>query len=425
MQTDQLLEQILSQENLQMAASQVRKNRGAAGTDGMTTGELADYLEEHGKEIKEQIRTRAYKPKRVLRVEIPKADGGVRLLGIPTVVDRCIQQAICQVITPVFEEYFHENSYGFRPGRNAQQAILKALEDMNNHRDWIVDIDLEKFFDTVNHDKLMSLVANKIHDGDVVSLIRKFLVSGIMIEDEYRESILGTPQGGNLSPLLSNIMLDELDKELERRGLSFARYADDCIICVGSEKAADRVMENIVKYIEEKLGLKVNATKSRISKPSGIKFLGYGFYWDRQAKTYKAKPHAKSIEKIKTRIKELTSRSWSVSMAYRITRLNQAIRGWVNYYRLGQMKMLCKELDKHVRFRLRMCVWKQWKTNRNRARSLVKLGIPKGKAWEWANSRKGPARVASSFIMHRAVTNDILKRKGLVFLLDHYLLVHC
>ena len=227
MNTELLLEKILSQENIDMAIKQVKSNRGAPGIDGVKTGELKEYWQEHGEEIKEQIRKRKYKPSPVLRVEIPKPDGGVRNLGIPTVTDRLIQQAIAQVITPIFEEDFHDNSYGFRPGRCAQQAIIKALDMINNHNEWVVDIDLEKFFDTVPHDKLMTLVAKQIKDGDVVSIIRKYLVSGIMINDEYKESIVGTPQGGNISPLLSNIMLNELDKELERRGLNFVRYADD------------------------------------------------------------------------------------------------------------------------------------------------------------------------------------------------------
>jgi group II intron reverse transcriptase/maturase len=357
-------------------------------------------------------------------VEIPKPNGGVRSLGIPTVIDRTIQQAISQVITPIFDGTFHDSSYGFREGRCAQNAIEKALNLMNRHYKWIVDIDLEKFFDTVNHDKLMTLVAKRVKDGDVVSLIRKYLVSGAMIDDEYKESVIGTPQGGNLSPLLSNIMLNELDWELERRSLNFVRYADDCVILVGSEKSANRVMAGVTKYIEENLWLKVNADKSKIETPRGLKYLGFGFYFDSFQKQYKARPHADSILKLKDKIKEITSRRWGVSMDYRIMRLNWAIRGWINYFRIARMKTVCKEIDQHMRFRLRMCIWKQWKKPRTRYKALMKLGIARGKAWEWANSRKGYARVASSYIMHRAVTNEILKRKGLVFLLDHYHSVH-
>ena len=424
MNTEKLLEKILSRENVDEAIKQIKRNKGAAGVDGMLTTELDGYFEAHGEEIKELMRKRKYKPSPVLRVEIPKTNGGVRNLGIPTVIDRTIQQAISQIITPIFEKTFHDSSYGFREGRCTQNAIEKAINLMNQHYTWIVDIDLEKFFDTVNHDKLMTLVAKRVPDGDVVSLIRKYLVSGVMIDDEYKESIIGTPQGGNLSPLLSNIMLNELDWELERRGLNFVRYADDCIIMVGSEKSANRVMTSVTKYIEENLWLKVNASKSKIETPKGLKYLGYGFYFDGFQKQYRARPHEDSIMKLKTKLKELTSRKWGVSMDYRIMHLNWAIRGWVNHFRIANMKMVCREIDKHMRFRLRMCIWKQWKKSRNRYKALMKLGIPKAKAWEWANSRKGYARVASSFIMCRAVTNEILKRKGLVFLLDHYQTVH-
>ena len=295
METSSLMEQILSKDNLNTAYLQVVRNKGAAGVDGMEYTELAEYLLENGEIIKEQMRTRKYKAQPVRRVEIPKPDGGIRKLGVPTVVDRFVQQAVAQVLSPIFEEEFHEHSYGFRPNRSAQQAVVKALEMMNDGHNWIVDIDLEKFFDTVNHDKLMTIVGRTIKDGDVISILRKFLVSGIMIEEEYEESIIGTPQGGNISPLLSNIMLNELDKEMEERGLDFVRYADDCIIMVGSEQAANRVMKSISGFIEEKLGLKVNATKSRVGKPKHLKYLGYGFYYDTFAKQYKARPHAKAV----------------------------------------------------------------------------------------------------------------------------------
>ena len=265
------------------------------------------------------------------------------------------------MLTPIYEEQFHDHSYGFRPNRCAQQAILTALDMMNDGNDWIVDIDLEKFFDTENHDKLMTLIGRTIKDGDVISIVRKYLVSGIMIDDEYKESVVGTPQGGNLSPLLANIMLNELDKEMEKRGLSFVRYADDCIIMVGSEMSAKRVMRNISRFIEEKLGLKVNMTKSKVDKPSGLKYLGFGFYFDSRAHQYKAKPHAKSVAKFKRRMKELTRRSWGVSNSYKVAKLNQLIRGWINYFKIGSMKTLCKQLDANNRYRLRMCIWKHWK----------------------------------------------------------------
>ena len=261
MDTSSLMEQILSKDNLNAAYLQVVRNKGAAGVDGMTVEELGAYLSENGENIREQLRTRKYKPQPVKRVEIPKPDGGTRNLGVPTVVDRFVQQAVAQVLTPIFEEQFHDHSYGFRPDRCAQQAVLKALEMMNDGHNWIVDIDLAKFFDTVDHDKLMTIFGRTVKDGDVISVVRKFLVSGVMIDDEYEDTIVGTPQGGNISPLLANIMLNELDKELEARGLDFVRYADDLIIMVGSRQAADRVMKSVTRFIEEKLGLKVNAEK--------------------------------------------------------------------------------------------------------------------------------------------------------------------
>ncbi len=389
MNTENLLKQILHPNNLNQAYLQVKRNKGAAGVDGMTINELGHYLKENGEEIKDQIRTRSYQPKPVKRIEIPKADGGVRNLGVPTVVDRFIQQAMAQVLTPIYEEKFHENSYGFRPGRCAEMAIIKSLEFMNDGYTWIVDIDLEKFFDKVNHDKLMRLISNTIKDGDVISLIRKFLVSGVMMDDEYKESVIGTPQGGNLSPLLSNIMLNELDQELEARGLNFVRYADDCLILVKSEKAAKRVMKSMTKYLEETLGLKVNVTKSKVERPSGIKFLGFGFFWDKNAYQFKAKPHQISIMRVKEKLKRLTRRSWSVSFDYRLKKLKQLIIGWVNYFKIAKMRTVCGNLDKNIRFRLRMCIWKQWKKVQTKYRSLMRLGIDKDKAWEWANTRKG------------------------------------
>ena len=422
--TDILLEQILSSENLNKAFLQVKRNKGAEGVDGMKVNELSEHLKANGDLIKEQIRKRKYKPHPVRRVEIPKPDGGVRNLGVPTVTDRFIQQAIAQVITPIYEEQFHDNSYGFRPGRCAEMAIVKSLEIMNDGYTWIVDIDLEKFFDTVNHDKLMNIVSRTIKNGDIISLIRKFLVSGVMIDDEYKDTIIGTPQGGNLSPLLSNIMLNELDKELEAREPDFVRYADDCIILVKSEKAANRIMVSITKFLKEKLGLRINVTKSKVDRPNGIKFLGFGFYYDVFSHQFKAKPHQVSVKKLKDKLKQLTSRRWGISTSYRIFKLKQLIIGWVNYFKIGKMKSICKELDGHIRFRLRMCIWKQWKRVRTRYKNLQKLGIPKGKAWEWANTRKGYARVARSYILHRAITNERLKRFGLVSLLDQYQLVH-
>lgn len=421
---DTLINELLSDDNLKIAKQRIKKNKGASGIDGMEVKELDEYLSKHLDEIKEQIRNKKYSPKPVKRVEIPKPDGGVRNLGVPTVVDRFVQQAIAQVLTPIYEPKFSESSYGFRPDRCCEMAILKALEFMNDGYQWVVDIDLEKFFDNVNHDKLISLIMKDVKCGEIVSLINKFLKSGIMIDDEYKESVIGTPQGGNLSPLLSNIMLNQLDKELEARGLRFTRYADDCIILVGSSKAADRVMKNVSIFIESKLGLKVNMTKSKVSKPNDIKYLGFGFFMDKNDGLWKAKPHAKSVEKLKLKLKKLTSRRWSISFDERLEKIKKTIVGWTNYYKIGYWKDVARMVDAHVRFRLRMCIWKQWKKVNTKKKALISLGVPKREAWMLANSRKAYARCASSFL-NNVLTNKRLKERGLVFLLDQYDLKHC
>lgn len=420
METSNLMEQILSKENLNTAYLQVVRNKGAEGVDKMKYTELKEHLEKNGEVIKEQLKTRKYKPQPVRRVEIPKPYGGVRDLGVPTVTDRFVQQAIAQVLTPIYEEQFHDHSYGFRPNRCAQQAIITALDMMNDDNAWIVDIDLEKFFDTLNHDKLMTLIGRTIKDGDIISIVRKFLVSGMMVDDEYKESVIGTPQGGNLSPLLANIMLNELDKEMEQRGLNFVRYADDCIIMVGSEMSANRVMRNLTKFIEEKLGLKVNMTKSKVVRPTGLKYLGFGFYFDRKAQQYKAKPHAKSVEKFKARMRQLTCRSWGVSNDYKIKKLNELIRGWINYFKIGSMKTLCRKIDSNIRYRLRMCIWKHWKTPQNRAKNLMKLGNPKWAAFRTAYTGAHIARVCSMTDIQRAISPNRLKKFGLIAMVDYY-----
>jgi group II intron reverse transcriptase/maturase len=266
----------------------------------------------------------------------------------------------------------------------------------------------------------MTLIGKTVKDGDVISIIRKFLVSGIMVDDEYKESVIGTPQGGNLSPLLANIMLNELDKEMEQRGLNFVRYADDCIIMVGSEMSARRVMRNLTRFIEEKLGLKVNMTKSKVDKPQGLKYLGFGFYFDTKAHQYKAKPHAKSVAKFKAKMKQLTCRSWGVSNAYKVQKLNELIRGWINYFKIGSMKTLCKELDSRIRYRLRMCIWKHWKTPQNRAKNLMKLGVDKNAAWTTAYTGNRIAYVCQRRVMNFAINKERLTRFGLVSMLDYY-----
>ena len=420
MDTSSLMEQILSSENLNEAYLQVIRNKGAEGVDGMKYTELKEHLFKNGEEIKKQFRNRKYKPQPVRRVEIPKPDGGVRNLGVPTVTDRFIQQAIAQVLTPIYEEQFHDHSYGFRPNRCAQQALMTALDMMNDGNTWIVDIDMEKFFDTVNHDKLMTIIGRTIKDGDIISIVRKYLVSGIMVDDEYKESVIGTPQGGNLSPLLANIMLNELDKEMEKRGLNFVRYADDCIIMVRSEMSANRVMRNLTRYIEDKLGLKVNMTKSKVDRPQGLKYLGFGFYFDSHAHVYKAKPHAKSVEKFKARMKQLTCRSWGVSNSYKIEKLNQLVRGWINYFKIGSMKTLCAKLDGNIRYRLRMCIWKHWKTPQNKEKNLVKLGILRWVAHKVANTGNRIAHMCHNGWVQKAISTKRLTSFGLVSMLDYY-----
>mgnify|MGYP005786110691 FL=1 len=419
----ELLEKVLSGNNIYEAYKKVYDNKGASGVDGVTVDELEEYLKYHLNEIKEQIRNRKYKPSPVKRVYIPKDNGDKRALGIPTVIDRVIQQAIMQVLSPIYEEQFSETSYGFRPKRSCEMAVVKALEFFNDGYDWIVDIDLEKFFDTVCHDKLISIIMKTVHDGDLVSLIRKFLVSGVMEKGVVSPTKVGTPQGGNLSPLLSNIMLNELDKELEKRGLKFVRYADDCIIMVKSEKAANRVMESIVKFIEKKLGLKVNATKSKVDRPRGIKYLGYGFYKNKSG-VWKPKPHLKSIQKFERKLKQLTKRSWSISLDSRIKMLNYVIRGWINYFRIADMKTAMNRITQHLNRKIRCIIWKQWKTCKHRMKCLQVLGVDKDNTKEGAYSRKSYWRSSKSIIIHKAISNDRLRQKGLVFPLDHYLKVH-
>lgn len=418
----ELLEKILDDRNLYNAYKQVYKNKGASGVDGVTVEELGVYLFQHKEEIKEQIRNLKYKPSPVRRVEIPKENGKKRKLGIPTVVDRVIQQAIVQVITPLFEPQFSETSYGFRPNRSCEMAIIKALEYFNDGYDWIVDIDLQAFFDNVNQDKLIGIIRRTIKDGRVVSLIRKYLVSGVMINGVVQPTKVGTPQGGNLSPLLSNIMLNELDKELEKRGLRFVRYADDCLIMVRSEKAANHIMESVTRYIENKLGLIVNVEKSKVARPNDIKYLGFGFY-SKKGK-WRPKPHLKSVQKFKLKLKNITSRSNAISIDDKIIKLNQVIRGWINYFRIADMKRLVKEIGECLRHRLRMCIWKYWKNSKTKYKALRKLGISEYNAYMVANTRRGYYWVASTVVLHIAISNKRLKQKGLVFPLDHYQKVH-
>lgn len=417
-----LLDKILSKENLNKAYEQVYKNKGASGVDGVTVDELFLYIKEHKEEIIWQIRNRKYRPQPVRRVEIPKENGKMRKLGIPSVIDRVIQQAIVQVLTPMYEEIFSNNSYGFRPKRSCEMAVIRALECFNDGYDWIVDIDLQSFFDEVNQDKLIGIIRRTVKDGEVVSLIRKFLQSGVMVNGVLQPTNKGTPQGGNLSPLLSNIMLNELDKELEARGLNFVRYADDCLIMVRSEKAANRVMESITAFITKKLGLKVNLEKSKIARPNQIKYLGFGFYFKNDK--WRPKPHLKSIEKFLYKLKQLLCRSWNVSLDKRLLRIKQLIYGWVNYFRIADMKWFLIKIDRKIRRQIRVIIWKQWKKIRKRYTCLRKLGISHRDAYVTANSRRGYYHIAHTRVLETAISRERLNKRGLVNSLDHYLKVH-
>lgn len=413
-----MLEMILTDNNLNIAYKRVKSNKGSHGVDGMKIDELLPYLIQNGNQIKQDILSGKYNPQAIKRVEIPKDNGKTRKLGIPVVVDRVIQQAIAQVLTPIYENKFSENSFGFRPNKSAKQAIKKCGEYINSGYKWAVDIDLAQFFDKVNHDKLIQIMSRDIKDGRVLSLISKYLKAKVSINGKLEESLLGTPQGGNISPLLSNIMLNELDVELTKRGLHFVRYADDCNIYVKSKKSAKRVMKSITKFIEEKLLLEVNKEKSKIDRPWKLKFLGISFYNSKNG--VRTRVHPKSIQKFKNKMKEITSRSNGMSIEQRIFKLKQCIIGWVNYFNIADMKQLVKSLDKWLRRRIRMCYWKNWKKIRTKYNNLVKLGIPKYKAWEYANTRKSYWRISKSPILSKTLTNKYLENIGLTSIATYY-----
>ena len=414
-----LMDEVLSKDNLNQAYLQVTRNKGASGADDMTCEEVKDYLKVHGNELISQIKSREYKPLPVRRVEIPKPNGGVRKLGIPTVIDRIIQQALVQKLTPIFEPTFSEYSYGFRPNRRCQNAIDRALELLNQGYERIIDLDLEKFFDNVPQDKLIRLVDNMVNDSDITALIHKYLKAGVLINGEFEETTIGTPQGGNLSPLLSNIYLNELDKELERRGLHFARYADDCVIFVKTENAAKRVMFHIVKFIETKLKLKVNAEKTHITKPNNLKYLGFSFWKDKEK--WKSIPHQESFKKLFLKLKNLVKRSWSIDLTYRIKKINEVLRGWINYYRQSFMKVKITKIGEWLRNAIRVVIWKQWKVPNKQIPSLVKLGINEEEAKGLTFCRRGYQFIAHSCVVHRAISNSRLKRRGLLDPLEYYL----
>ena len=416
------LERILSTNNVVSAMKRVISNKGSHGVDGMTVYELKQFLQMNWIRIREDIFNNEYKPMPVRRVEIPKPSGGTRLLGIPTVLDRFIQQAIAQELNLIYDENFSENSFGFRPRRAAKDAIKKAESYINEGYRWVVDIDLEKFFDKVNHDILMYKLSKDIKDKRVLKLIRKYLQSGIMINGIVVSNEEGTPQGGPLSPLLSNIMLDELDKELEKRGHRFCRYADDCNIYVKSKRAGERVMENITSFIEGKLKLKVNINKSAVERPWKRKFLGFtlGIMF---GKAYSS-ISKQSLKKHKDKLREILSRSNPMTLKQRIIKLNQVNIGWINYYGIAKCKGIAVLLDKWIKLRLRMCIWKQWKKVKTRYKNLKKLGLNHYQAIKFANTRKGYWRVANSAILKTTLTNQFFNDLGLKSLTRQYIKIH-
>jgi len=413
-----MLEEILDRRNIEKALVQVETNKGTGGIDGMQWGKLRPYINGNWQLLRQSIIEGSYEPSPVRKVEIDKPQGGKRMLGIPTVVDRMLQQAIARWLTPMYEPEFSKWSYGFRPNRNAHQAVLQAEQYLNEGKIWVIELDLEKFFDKVNHDRLMSLLSRKVTDKRTLKLIRSYLTSGIMeggVTSPRRE---GTPQGSPLSPLLSNIILDELDKELENREHSFVRYADDISVYVTSEAAAKRIMKSIIRYVEENLLLKVNRGKTKISRPEESTLLGFSF------RTCKGKwiirVAKRSVERIKQKFKAVTLRSKPMPEEERIAKLNAMIRGWVNYFAIARAKVLMQHLDGNVRTRLRMCKWKQWKTRKARITNLFKLGATRKDAYLHGRSSLGYCRAAQSYILCKTLTVTYFRKQGYIGFYDHY-----
>lgn len=419
--TNNLLDLILRKDNLNKAYKQVKSNKGAGGIDGMQVDELLPYLRENQDTLIQEIRTGKYKPNPVRRVEIPKeTKGEVRRLGVPTVVDRVIQQAITQELTPIYEERFSDNSFGFRPKRGAHDALKQCQKNVNDGYGYVVDMDLEKFFDTVCQSKLIEVLSRTIKDGRLISIIHKYLNAGVMAKGIFERTEVGMPQGGPLSPLLSNVMLNELDKELERRGHRFVRYADDCMIFCKSRKSAERTLENILPYIEGKLFLKVNRKKTEVAHISKVKYLGYSFY--RHKGKCRLRVHPKSVEKMKNKIRELTDRKNGMSNAQREEKYQQFVRGWVNYFKLADIKALLKVIDKWARRRIRAVYWKQWKKIKTKYRMLKALGCEHWRAKELACSRKGYWRMAK--VLNQIFSNKIIAKLGYTSMLDYYSIVY-
>ena len=418
---NELIEKILHRDNLNEAFKRVKSNKGTAGIDGITTEELLEHLKENKDKILGQIRARKYKPKPVKRVQIPKSNGKKRNLGIPTTTDRVIQQAIAQILSPIYEKKFSENSYGFRPNRSAHDALRRIKEIAEEGYNWVVDLDLEKYFDTVNQSKLIQILSEEIKDGDVISLIHKYLKSGIMKDEIKVKPDKGVPQGGPLSPLLANIYLNEADQELEKWGYKFVRYADDMLIFARNRKAAERYYKRVKKLLEGKLKLKVNEEKTSIRKLSQTKYLGYGFYHNNGTQL---KVHKESLKKLTAKLKAVTSRSNALGYRQRRIKINQIIRGWVRYFKLANLRNHLQKLDEWLRRRIRMCAWKSWKKIKTKFTNLVKLGTTKYQAWQWANTRKSYWRIAKSPVLNRALNNKRIAERGYISLVSYYNKVH-
>ena len=419
-QTDNLMEQILHKDNLNKAYKKVKSNKGAGEVDGMSVDELLGFLKDNQEQLIQQIKDGKYKPNPVRRVEIPKeTKGEFRKLGVPTVVDRVFQQAITQVLSPIYEKQFSENSFGFQPNRGAHDALKQCQTNVNDGYVYVVDMDLEKFFDTVSQSKLIEVLSRTIKDGRVISLIHKYLNAGVISRGMFEKTAVGMPQGGPLSPLLSDIMLNEMDKELTRRGHRFVRYADDCMIFCKSRKSAERTLENIVPYIEGKLFLKVNRTKTSVAHISKVKYLGYSFY--RYKGKCRFRVHPKSVEKMKNKIRELTDRSNGWGNEYRALKLTQFIRGWVNYFGKADMKSLLRSNDEWLRHRIRAIYWKQWKKVKTKFKELKKLGVEEEKAWICANMRNGNWYCSGYFVLQTAFSNKKLRELRYPTLTEFYL----
>lgn len=413
-----LLENIASPGNLLNAFKQVKRNKGAAGIDHVDIKSFEAWFQDHIFDLSKSIVERTYEPQAVRRVEIPKDNGDVRKLGIPTVCDRVVQQAIAQVLIPIYEPKFVNTSYGFRPGLSAHDALYKCQEYLNQGRIWTVDMDLEKFFDTVNHSKLVQVLSREIYDGRVISLIHKYLNAGVMVSGTYNPTEIGVPQGGPLSPILANVILDDLDKELQRRGHRFVRYADDMVIFCKSKRAAQRTLDKIVPFIEDKLLLKVNRDKTVVAYAGSIKFLGYGFYKTRNG--YKFRVSKKSKQKMKACVKELIHRHNFIGYKKTRERLNSFIRGWINYYKLADMRKFLKGIDAWMRRRIRKIIWIMWKKPSTRYRYLTKLGVSHQLALNTISSGKGSWRIAASQALQYALTDERLERRGYLFFSSYY-----